>query len=55
MQLGPYSFTSGSISVASGRVAYAFGMQGPSASVNTVRSHAFLELHACALLPWQLR
>ncbi len=43
--VGPFSFTSASPSVASGRLAYAFGFGGPSASIDTACSASLVAVH----------
>ena len=43
-----FSFTAGSASVASGRLAFAFGLQGPTASIDTACSASLVAAHmAC--------
>jgi acyl transferase domain-containing protein len=47
--IGPFSFTAASPSVASGRIAYCFGMKGPAVSVDTACSASLVAAHmACS-------
>ena len=41
-----YAATGGAISIASGRISFAFGLQGPCASIDTACSSALVALHA---------
>ena len=48
-----FSFTAGSASVASGRLAFAFGLQGPTASIDTACSASLVAAHlACQSFRW---
>src|SRR5262249_8538880 len=40
-----YALTGGTVSVASGRIAYAFGLEGPAVSVDTACSASLVALH----------
>ena len=59
MPFNAFSFTAGSASVASGRLSFAFGLQGPTASIDTACSASLVAAHMachsfrCALLPQQ--
>ena len=43
--IGPYSATSGSFSVAAGRISFAFGLKGPAVSIDTACSSAMVAVH----------
>jgi 3-oxoacyl-(acyl-carrier-protein) synthase/acyl carrier protein len=47
-QVGPFSFTSASASVASGRLAYVLGFKGPTASIDTACSASLVAVHLAA-------
>ena len=48
-----FSFTAGSASVASGRLSFAFGLQGPTASIDTACSASLVAAHmACQSFRW---
>lgn len=48
-----FSFTAGSASVASGRMSFAFGLQGPTASIDTACSASLVAAHmACQSFRW---
>ena len=51
--LNAFSFTAGSASVASGRLSFAFGLQGPTASIDTACSASLVAAHmACQSFRW---
>lgn len=53
MPFNAFSFTAGSASVASGRLSFAFGLQGPTASIDTACSASLVAAHmACQSFRW---